>query len=421
MPCRPCSVSWRSRSVGRRPRDQRGQVAAGRRLRRRWVRPGEIRQIATHLGSPTAADHAYLLALASGERHRQGLDELHGLISDLLAHPELLGDGADTLAEMRRNQAIALSDEAGARRRLQAAPLSYLSTHEPDELARQARLVEPRPHAGIVRVAVSPNGRVDHWIIDVASRDIDGLLARLSGALTDAGADIVAANVATWPDGAVVDTFVVRSAVRPRARRMAEHMQEALRRRLDRGAVGRHRRDLRRRVAARGTPTSTVSGVDRPGQLSAVAAAFALRRRDRPRRRVSTERRAVQRAVRRHRPPRAQARRRGQGTGAPRARRWSGSPRPVRRTALTHENATEPKHPRRGAETRADLCVAAGGEPCRRVIQAMTTTLRRMHADETGAQVHRRRHDRSRGRHAVHGRSRVRPGRRPRRPRSRPA
>ena len=176
--------------------------------------PAEIRQIATHLGSPTAADHAYLLALASGERHRQGLDELHGLISDLLAHPELLGDGADTLAEMRRNQAIDLSDEAGARRRLQAAPLSYLLTHEPDELARQARLVEPRPHAGIVRVAVSPNGRVDHWVIDVASRDTDGLLARLSAALTDAGADIVSATVATWPDGAVVDTFVVRSAVR---------------------------------------------------------------------------------------------------------------------------------------------------------------------------------------------------------------
>ena len=68
-----------------------------------------------------------------------------------------------------------------------------------------------------MRVAVSPDPRPDHWSIDVACRDVDGLLARLSRTLTASGCDIVGATLATWDDGGVVDTFVVRSAVRPRA------------------------------------------------------------------------------------------------------------------------------------------------------------------------------------------------------------
>ena len=75
---------------------------------------------------------------------------------------------------------------------------------------------------GTVRVAVSPDGTPDHWIVDVACRDADGLLAHLAEALTATGCDIAAATVATWPDGAVVDTFLVRAAVRPPARRLAD-------------------------------------------------------------------------------------------------------------------------------------------------------------------------------------------------------
>ena len=192
----------------------------------------------------------------------------------LLAHPELLGEGADSLAELRRRQASSLATEAGALERLRTAPVTYLLAHEPDELARQARLVEPLPRPGVVRVAVSPEGRPDHWIVEVACRDTEALLARLAGALTDAGADIVAATVATWPDGAVVDTFVVRRAVRLGARKTAEHMERALRQRpvlepvpgvdvsFDDGSLPWH-------------TASTVRGADRPGVLAAVAAAFA--------------------------------------------------------------------------------------------------------------------------------------------------
>ena len=236
--------------------------------------PAELRQIAAHLGSRAIADAAYLLVLATDLHNRQGLDELHDHLDALLAHPELLGEGADSLAEMRRRQASALASEAGALERLRTAPVTYVLAHEPDELARQARLVEPLPRPGVVRVAVSPEGLPDHWIVEVACRDTEALLARLAGALTDAGADIVAATVATWPDGAVVDTFVVRRAVRLGARNTAERMERALRQRpvlepvpgvdvsFDDGSLPWH-------------TACAVRGADRPGVLAAVATAFA--------------------------------------------------------------------------------------------------------------------------------------------------
>ena len=236
----------------------------------------ELRQLATHIGSPTMAESAYLLAVASSpdDRHRDRLDQLYGLLMDILVHPEVLGQQADSLAASRREQAERLVTEAGATRRLRAAPVSYLLTHEPDELARQARLVEPLPAAGTVRVAVSPAGTPDHWLIDVACRDSDGLLARLTRTLTASGCDIAAATVATWPDGAVVDSFLVRSAIRPRARHLAEQMEAGLDQRL----VVEVATGLRPTFDNEALPwhtACTVTGRDRPGALSSLTAAFA--------------------------------------------------------------------------------------------------------------------------------------------------
>ena len=236
----------------------------------------ELRQLATHIGTPATAESSYLVAVASSpdDRHRERLDQLYGLVTDLLVHPELLGAQADSLATARRADAERLVDEPGAVRRLRGAPVSYLLTHEPDELARQARLVEPLPAAGTVRVAVSPAGPLDHWLIDVACRDSDGLLSRLTRTLTAAGCDIAAATVATWPDGAVVDTFLVRSAVRPRARPLAEQMEAGLRQRL----VVEPESGLRAAFDNDALPwhtACTVTGRDRPGALSSLTAAFA--------------------------------------------------------------------------------------------------------------------------------------------------
>ena len=113
----------------------------------------EIRKLAAHIGSPVLATDAYLVALTqpSTERHREALEELREHVDDLLTHPEQLGDQAESLAEARRRAAEALSTEPGTLERLRTASVNQLLTHEPDELARQARLIEPLPGRGVVR------------------------------------------------------------------------------------------------------------------------------------------------------------------------------------------------------------------------------------------------------------------------------
>jgi Kef-type K+ transport system membrane component KefB/glycine cleavage system regulatory protein len=236
----------------------------------------EVRKLAEHIGHRALAQDAYLVAIIQpmSDRHHAALDELHSQVLDLLAHPEHLGAGATSLAEARRHAAQALSNEPGTIERLRVASVNQLLAHEPDELSRQARLIEPLPPRGVARVAVSPEGRPDHWVIDVACRDADGLLARLTRTLTGRGCDIVSATLATWGDGGVVDTFVVRTAVRPRARDLSEAFEAALGEKIVAEAV--HGLDVSFDNRALAWHTSaTVTGPDRPGALAALAAAFA--------------------------------------------------------------------------------------------------------------------------------------------------
>jgi Kef-type K+ transport system membrane component KefB/predicted amino acid-binding ACT domain protein len=236
----------------------------------------EINHLAAHIANTGALDAAAELAAATthdDDRQRR-LNELVSMIEQVLSHPELQGPEAVSLADSRRRDAMGLLDEESPRRRLERAPDDYVLGHTPEELARQARLVEPLAARGSVRVSVSPEGTPDHWLIDVAGRDADGMLAALATALTDAGCDIAAATVATWPDGAVVDTFLVRSAVRPSARRLAEQIESALHRPPELRVV----RDLHVRFDNDAAPwhtLCTVAGCDRPGTLAALAAAFA--------------------------------------------------------------------------------------------------------------------------------------------------
>jgi predicted amino acid-binding ACT domain protein len=192
-----------------------------------------ILQLAEHLSSKQIADDAHLLAaahLADDNWRRDAVAELHRLIVDALSHPSLL-DGVSTPADARRAAALARLDPGDdlARSRLEAAPPTFLLAHDPVELARQARLVEPLPRRGDVRVAVSPHPEPDRWRIDIACRDRAGMLARLTWALADADLNIVAASVVTWPDGGVLDSFVVTSERRPNPRDLAGRMEQAVR------------------------------------------------------------------------------------------------------------------------------------------------------------------------------------------------
>ena len=99
--------------------------------------------------------------------------------------------------------------------RLETAPPAYLLVHATSDIARHCELVTPLPAIGEVRVVVTPARMAGEWHLDVASRDRSGLLAAFTGVFARAGLDVVQSVVATWPDGAALQAFIVRSAVPP--------------------------------------------------------------------------------------------------------------------------------------------------------------------------------------------------------------
>ena len=237
----------------------------------------EVLQLATHLADPSHARDAYLLAQAIGVLSPvqwERLDLLYRFVRDALGHPELVSSSATNLAGARLAAAQRLLDDPAPVERLKHASPTHLLTHEPEVLARQARLIEPLPRPGVVRVAVSPTGEPDHWAVDVACRDADGLLARLADVFVAHHLEVGRADIATWPDGAVIDTFVVRSSERPRARELAAAIEQSLGRPLP----DVDRVDVAVAADQHALPwhtVVTVTGADRPGVLRAVARAFA--------------------------------------------------------------------------------------------------------------------------------------------------
>jgi Kef-type K+ transport system membrane component KefB len=278
-----CSVSLLNRLVHRADAQRIAAIVSDARLlRASTTNPSgfderEVLQLAAHLDDIEHARDAYQLALALGPLptwQREALDERHALIQEALDHPELTGSEATNLAAARRLAAQRLLDETPAIERLRFAPTPYVLSHTPEELARQSRLVEPLPRSGVVRVAVSPEPEPDHWKIDVACRDTAALLAHLTDVLTTRNLDIVDATIATWPDGGVLDVFVVRSRPRPGARDLSEAFEASLRRPLRApAAVG-----LIAEFDNEALPWHTacdVIGPDQPGALLSVSAAFA--------------------------------------------------------------------------------------------------------------------------------------------------
>jgi hypothetical protein len=268
-------------------------LRAGTALRSRFDE-ADVMQMAAHLASASHAHDAYSLALALGPLprwHREALDERLAMISEALAHPELAGGEAGNLASAHRLAAEHLlagaraddrdgespaddHDQRAAIDRLRSASISYLLSHSPEELARHALLVEPLPRRGAVRVSVSPDPEPDHWRLDIACRDADGLLAHLTETLTREGLDTVSASIATWPDGAVLDSFLVIGHYRPSARELARAIETELTRPLRPAPMP----ELSLRFDHRAHPwhsLCTVQGPDRPGALHAVSAAFA--------------------------------------------------------------------------------------------------------------------------------------------------
>ncbi|HVT76309.1 MAG TPA: ACT domain-containing protein [Acidimicrobiales bacterium] len=104
---------------------------------------------------------------------------------------------------------ITLRRRAAAPDRIATAPAAYVAVHDRADLARHAGLLDPLPRAGEVRGATTPARRRGAWNLDIVARDRPGLLARTTGVLAAHGVGVLQAVVATWHDGAALQSFVV--------------------------------------------------------------------------------------------------------------------------------------------------------------------------------------------------------------------
>ncbi len=189
----------------------------GMALRSEALSEDSIMQLAVHLGARDGVRALYLLSLALGElgpTDRERLDEMLATILQLLDAPAVTGvDTRNAVDHIRSEARNLLGDDAAAVERLRHAPRGYLLTQTASTVAHQVKLLSHRLGRTEVRVQVEPT-EADMWRVDVACRDRYGLLATITGVLAAAEIDVSEAVVATWDDGAALESFLVRRARR---------------------------------------------------------------------------------------------------------------------------------------------------------------------------------------------------------------
>ncbi|HYV59864.1 MAG TPA: ACT domain-containing protein, partial [Acidimicrobiia bacterium] len=235
--------------------------------------------LATHLDRPERVRALYVLTLALGGLEpwdRTRLDELQTLALAVLEQPELTGLDARNLVERRRAEAMRIAGgDRAVQERIAAAPHTYLLAQDAPDIARQAVLLEPIPGRDDARVTVAPlDARA--WRIEVASRDRPGLLATISGVLTDAGLSVQDSLIATWGDGGAVDSFRVMETdgTPPDAEALTGGIVEAFERPLEAPATPGAQVSFDDDASPWYT-LCEVRGVDRPGLLHAITVGFA--------------------------------------------------------------------------------------------------------------------------------------------------
>ena len=241
-------------------------------------------QLADFLGSPLMVEQCRILTEARGNledwQYPLLLDITTG-VQELLAHPELIEGIEGSVESVRRSKAMSLTSDTHVLDRIQHAAAVYILAHEPETLVRHASLVEPAPRSGKVRVSVVSTPQNGQWIIDIETHDMRGLLARICAVLAERGLEIVSADLATWPDEAVLDSFKVNSAQKPNAVQIAFELENRLKRRLDapRRLISNTHSRLTISLDNDAHPWHSVirvSGADQPGLVQAVATAFAM-------------------------------------------------------------------------------------------------------------------------------------------------
>lgn len=240
-----------------------------------------VLQLASHVATPERARSLYLLSLAYGELEtyeRNRLDELLTRVLGVLSHPELTGARAGSVVEQRRAEALRLvGDAPGATARVRRAPRGYLLAHPAGDIARHAELLDPLPRKGSVRAVAAPLGSAQARV-EIGARNRPGLLAAVSGVLAARGLDVLEASAATWPDGAAVESFRVRTQA-PTAEALVAigDLESAIEEALRRSPTSEPAPDLELTFDDVASPWHTiceVRGQDRHGLLHIITVGF---------------------------------------------------------------------------------------------------------------------------------------------------
>ena len=132
---------------------------------------------------------------------------------------EVDGAGIVTRAESVREAALAATGATfdAERAFIELAPLRYLADRTSQQVTDHARLVASLSGAAeptATHLSVAPGPAPETYAVTVVAADKPELLARIAGAISLAGLDILAVDAYGAPGGIALDTFVVASATR---------------------------------------------------------------------------------------------------------------------------------------------------------------------------------------------------------------
>ena len=262
-----------------------------------------VLDVAASVGTPERLAMLYVLsvadAMATGPHAwtpwRQALvRELVGKVEHVLTRGEAGRDAAahlegliDALRGLLRKE-----NQAAVDAYVDRVPRGYLLAVTPDTAARHFRLLTPPLGATELRTDARAGERSGTYDLTVVVRDRPGLLAKIAGALSLNGINILSAHAFTTEDGVAVDIFVVDSLFEEevdedRWRRFRSDLRKALEGRV---SLDYRVREKRRHYPEHKVPTATsvkidngvsdfftvveVSAPDRIGLLFDVARAF---------------------------------------------------------------------------------------------------------------------------------------------------
>jgi [protein-PII] uridylyltransferase len=262
-----------------------------------------VLDVAASVGTPERLAMLYVLsvadAMATGPHAwtpwRQALvRELVGKVEHVLTRGEAGRDAAahmegliDALRGLLRSE-----NQAAVDAYVDRVPRGYLLAVTPATAARHFRLLTPPLGATELRTDARAGERSGTYDLTVVARDRPGLLAKIAGALSLNGINILSAHAFTTEDGIAVDIFVVDSVFEDevdedRWRRFRSDLRKAIEGRV---SLDYRVREKRRHYPGPKVPTATsvkidngvsdfftvveVSAPDRIGLLFDVARAF---------------------------------------------------------------------------------------------------------------------------------------------------